>query len=109
MDIWVRSQDKKILCKVESLIVQPHYVKQWISQNKQVDVCSEYELVAFSGNETHRLGYFQKEEDGLQVINDFQQHVSRLEQEYLHIVALAGSFACCPHYNIFQIPKDKHV
>lgn len=24
-------------------------------------------------------------------------------------VALAGSFKRCPHYDIFQIPEDKHV
>lgn len=101
MDIWVRSQDKESICKVSGLTFS--------DECDNVTPKYGYFLIGTSEFCTYPLGFFKNKEDALQVINEFQDHVCKLEQEYLFIVALAGSFKRCPHYDIFQIPEDKHV
>lgn len=101
MDIWVRSQDKESICKVSGLTFS--------DECDNVAPKYGYFLIGTSEFCTYPLGFFKNKEDALQVINEFQDHVCRLKQEYLLIVALAGSFKRCPHYDIFQIPEDKHV
>ena len=108
MDIWVRSKDKRGITKVNDIYIREQKYDKVINHIGHTAVC--YLLIATKyDNIEFILGAFANKEDALQVINEFQDHVCRLEQEYLLIVALAGSFKKCPHYEVFQIPEDKHV
>lgn len=101
MDIWVRSQNKEVICKVGILSLTNEFNgKRFIG-----DWCC---LVGVDGVKNILLGYFQNAKDCKKVIDDFQEHVIKTQNEFLF--NCARQCAATPvNYEVFQIPEDKDV
>lgn len=97
MDIWVRSQDRSVLSKIDGIYIKGrHYAGGY---------CYDL-LVADTGRIT--LGTFKSYANALQVIGDFQEHAIETQREFLFNIA--RSCASTPvNYEVFQIPEDKNV
>ena len=101
MDIWVRSQNKEVICKVGILTL----TNEFNGKTFTGDWCC---LVGVDGVKNILLGYFRNAKDCKKVIDDFQEHIIKTQNEFLF--NCARSCAATPvNYEVFQIPEDKNV
>lgn len=107
MDIWVRSQDKRAITKVNDIFIEEKKYDRVIDHNIHTALC--YLLISIKHDKNKFiLGAFDNKEDALQVINEFQDHVVETENKFLYYCASAHPQPM-PSYDIFQIPEDKYV
>lgn len=97
MNIWVRSQDKELICMISNLKLDTDW---------SLNECKIFGYDTMHNG--YRLGSFKNKETALQVIDDFQEHVIETQREFLF--NCARSCATTPvNYEVFQIPEDKDV
>lgn len=97
MDIWVRSQDKELICTVNAL-------KLYADWDINKSAIFGYDTM----HNGYCLGSFKNKETALQVIDDFQEHVIETQRGFLFNCARSCE-ATPVNYEVFQIPEDKDV
>lgn len=96
MDVWVRSQDKELICMISNLKLDTNW--------------SMNESTIFGYDTMHNryhLGSFKNKETALQVLNDFQKHVNKVQNMLLNRLNHTDTLGNC--YEIFQIPEEEDV
>ena len=106
MDIWVRSQDKDALIKINTIYIEQRVYNDPRSLLGGIDYC--YDLLGVnSDTDKITLGTFKRYADVLQVINDFEKHVNKMQNMLLNRLNHTDTLG--NYYDIFQIPEDKDV
>ena len=107
MNIWVRSQDKRAITKVDDIYIKEKHYDKVINHIGHTALC--YLLIGTKyDNAEFILGAFNNKEDALQVIDEFQDYIIETENKFLYYCTAAHPQPI-PSYDIFQIPEDKHV
>ena len=85
--MWIRSQNKKILCECKEVYLGDHYDYYQIENDKWV------------------LGEYSTEEKALKVLDKIQSAIIKNETIYAHEFSGSG----VRDYDIFQMPQDDEV
>jgi len=95
MELWVRSQDKEILVKVNNLSL--------IFSNKD-ETC---EIInSFEDHQYWELGTYKSKERALEVLNEIQEHLLKMGENEI-LTDKIGIMNGIKHYGIiYEMPKE---
>ena len=92
MELWIRSQDRRILQKVDNIYLNANY------DNKRI--CS------FIDGDEMELGTYETKERALEVLDEIQQNIETQEENYL-LSDENGIITGQKYYGyIYQMPID---
>lgn len=91
MELWVRSQDKKLLCKIDSLFIEEELYKRK----------GKYRIMANNG----WLGAYNSFERALEILDEIHEYIEKQGQDYL-LTNENGIITGRKHYgNVYQMPE----
>jgi len=87
MELWIRSQDKEILLKINELETEANMI------------------IAFDGNKYQCLGTYKSKERALEILDEIQEHIQKQGQSYI-LTDEKGLPAGLRNYgNIYEMPE----
>ena len=93
MELWIRSQDKRILQKVDNVYLNANYDNRRICTNDSRDYESD-------------LGEYKTKERAFEVLDEIQKNIERIGEDYL-LVDEDGTITRQKHYGVvYQMPEE---
>ena len=86
MKLWVRSQDKRILQKVDNIFINANY------DNKRI--CT------YDGAESVELGTYKSKERALEILDEIHEHIEKHGKTYLQENGLKY------YGNVYEMPEE---
>lgn len=97
MDLWIRSQDKTILIKVNSILIDDE--QNSIYTNEQIG----------SSQLTYTLGTYKSKERALEVLDDINDLLNtdiNMNTDYQHADIIIKSCIASNMYKCYQMPEE---
>ncbi len=91
MDLWIRSQNREVLTKVNNLVVEEYAKDEYIIKNYT------------NGNVWNGLGFYKSKERALEVLDDIEDHIG-----FLNVEMGAGRFGELDFQAdiVYEMPKE---
>lgn len=99
MDLWIRSQDKTVLTKANSL---------WVSDNQiwmEVPFYENHKKIGLTvAGHNHRLAFYKSKDRALEVLDDIQDVMLNEVKCENHLTDI--NYKCCNGIILYQMPKE---
>lgn len=93
MELWVRSQNKEKLVKVNELSL---YDRNVINNNFVLNDNPDYSDISIIANDNYNLGQYKTKERALEVLDEIQNKITKFN--------LKTDYSCTN--NIYEMPKE---
>ena len=97
MDLWIRSQDKEVLSKVNNLC---YYTREDVCEFiKEDELKADIQHIVWSPDGSV-LGYYKTKERALEVLDDIQNFIENDGEEYLN------EQECFLSRSVYEMPEE---
>lgn len=90
MELWIRSQDKRILQKVDNVFLNANY------ENKRIST--------YDGDSSTTLGEYKTKERAIEILDEIQDEL--ISSDFMPIEKNEEVVLTCGSARIYEMPKD---
>lgn len=105
MDIWIRSQNRETLVKVNKLYIDEETITTGFLYDATLKIKNTGNYFIKSESD-YRLGIYSSKKRALEVLGEIHEHIERQGQDYL-LTDENGIIAGQKHYGfVYEMPKE---